>query len=291
MIKQLSYQNKTVLITGHTGFKGYWLCKMLKYLGANVVGLSDRFIFKENEEFIKDTGYRNYLINILDKDSLVKAVLEIKPDYIFHLAAQSLVRKSYKEPELTWMTNLVGTLNVINAASKLDVAPTLICATTDKVYKNEDLDLCLFLEDAALGGDDPYSASKAACEILIQSTVFGQKQNLSALGRITSVRAGNVVGGSDWSEDRLIPDIIRSSILKQPLKVRNPTAVRPWQHVLDCCYAYLLIGEYVGSHHTFNVGPSDKDFQLRECYRAGSIKTRKNIPSAGCVAIKTGNWF
>lgn len=260
MIKQLSYQDKTVLVTGHTGFKGYWLCKMLKYLGANVVGLSDRFIFKNNQEFIKGTVDRNYLIDILDKDSFTQAVLEIRPDYIFHLAAQSLVRTSYKEPELTWMTNLVGTLNVINATSKLDIAPTLICATTDKVYKNDGLELKLFMEDEALGGDDPYSASKAACEILIQSTVFGQKQNLLALGRVSSVRAGNVVGGADWSEDRLIPDIIRSRISNQPLKVRNPAAVRPWQHVLDCCYAYLLIGEYDGSYHTFNVGPSDKDF-------------------------------
>lgn len=260
MNKKLSYQDKTVLITGHTGFKGYWLCKMLKYLGANVFGLSDRFIFEDNKNLIEDTGCVNYLIDILDKESLTQAVLDIKPDYIFHLAAQSLVRTSYKEPELTWMTNLVGTLNLINAASKLEAAPALICATTDKVYKNDGLELRLFVEDEALGGDDPYSASKAACEILIQSTVFGQKQNLFPLGRLTSVRAGNVVGGADWSEDRLIPDIIRSSTSNQLLRIRNPNAVRPWQHVLDCCYAYLLIGEYSGPHHTFNVGPSDKDF-------------------------------
>ena len=260
MLKTLDYRDKTVLITGHTGFKGYWLCKILKHLGANVIGLSNEYIFKENKSFITEAVSSSYLVDILDQATLLQVLSKVNPDYIFHLAAQSLVRRSYKEPELTWMTNVVGTLNLINTSSNLDRPPVLICATTDKVYKNDDLEIRLFGEDEPLGGDDPYSASKAACEILLQSTVFRQKQKQINLGRLTSVRAGNVIGGADWSEDRIVPDIIRSIASNNSLKIRNPSSVRPWQHVLDCCSAYLFIGQYNGLHHSFNVGPSEQDF-------------------------------
>ena len=250
------YKNKTVLVTGHTGFKGYWLCNILAFLGADVVGLSDEYIFDENKSDILGAKYKSILCDILDKNKLEKVILETKPDYIFHFAAQSLVRRSFHEAELTWRVNVNGTMNVIKAAEKLNSPCVMVCATTDKVYKNDGEFGKKFHEDDPLGGDDPYSASKAACELLISSSNYCNSLNENCLLTIKTVRAGNVVGGADWSVDRIVPDLVRSVINKRDLQIRNPLAVRPWQHVLDCCAAYLEIGIYRGAQNKFNVGPT-----------------------------------
>ena len=253
------YRDKRVLVTGHTGFKGFWLCKLLKAIGAEVIGLSDSYIFPQNEELIKTAVRRSYTVDILEQRELENVILNESPDFVFHFAAQSLVRRSYVEPKLTWNVNLIGTLNVIHACQMTSRRCVLVCATTDKVYRNEGKERRYFTEQDELGGYDPYSASKAACELLINSTNFCAKSLANSDIVIKSVRAGNVVGGADWSSDRIIPDIIRATMSRETLIVRNPNAIRPWQHVLDCCVGYLKIGIYGGTHSTFNVGPSASD--------------------------------
>ena len=251
---------KKVLITGHTGFKGSWLALMLNSLGASVSGIS---LVNDNENTIyskanvSDILLKEYFIDIRNDSSLKKAIIEINPEYIFHLAAQSLVIKSYKNPIETFSTNIVGTMNLLDASLSLDSLKGISIATTDKVYKNRDLSKP-FKEDEELGGSDPYSASKAAVELLASSMAI----NMNSKGiPIATVRAGNVVGGGDWAEDRLIPDIVRALETNSELLIRYPLATRPFQHVLDCLYGYILIAErhlslrFDNVFETYNLGP------------------------------------
>jgi CDP-glucose 4,6-dehydratase len=264
----LKYKGKKVFLTGHTGFKGAWLTTWLNLLGANIKGYAlppkdDEGLFSIISEKI---NFESVIADIRDKEKLEKEILNFQPDYIFHLAAQALVRESYQIPSETFEVNAIGTANVLEAVNKLKNKCTVIVVTTDKVYENKEIDYH-YNETDELGGYDPYSASKAATEIVVSSfrhSFFNPNNYANHQKAIASVRAGNVIGGGDWSKDRLIPDIVRSLIAKEPVKVRNPKSVRPWQHVLEPLSGYLLLGlllnneplKYTGA---YNFGPLPND--------------------------------
>ncbi len=254
------WKNKKVLITGHNGFKGSWLTLWLLSLGAIISGFSkendnELDLFKELE-ISKDI--ENNILDISNKEKLFKIIKSFKPDIIFHLAAQPLVRRSYKEPSLTWLTNVFGTMNLLEGSRLLENKCAVIIVTSDKVYENKK-SIYGYKENDKLGGHDPYSSSKAACEILTSSwrdsfcgNEIYQKNNLF----IASARAGNVIGGGDWAEDRIIPDLIKASINNTPLYLRNPLATRPWQHVLEPLSGYLCLAENLFSSESRNLASS-----------------------------------
>jgi len=258
MTTQEFWQGKKVLVTGHTGFKGSWLCLWLNKLGADVSGISLEPETVPNlfEDADIQGIVNSHFCDIRDRDALEKLIKQISPDIVFHLAAQALVRKSYSIPVETFDTNFTGTLNLLDALRKSVGVKVALMITTDKVY-SDNFGAHAYSENSALGGHDPYSASKAACEIVIDCY---RKSYLSSTGPvIASVRAGNVIGGGDWSEDRLIPDAIRAWDSGSQLEIRMPNAVRPWQHVLDPLYGYLKLAEAMWSDSKFadswNVGP------------------------------------
>lgn len=245
-IKMLEiYQHKKVFITGHTGFKGSWLTAFFDHLGIENHGYSLAPETTPNHFSLLEKEEHGSFANILDKEKLNNAVAGVKPDVIFHLAAQALVRPSYTDPVNTYETNVIGTLNVLEAARNCPSVKAIVLITTDKVYENKEWDKP-YNETDVLGGYDMYSSSKACCEILINSyrnsffnlADYGLKHNLL----MASVRAGNVIGGGDWSADRLLPDIVKATSQNEKVQIRNPLSVRPWQHVLDCLYGYILIG-------------------------------------------------
>ena len=248
MIDKNFWQNKRVLITGHTGFKGSWLSLWLNRLGAEVHGISlpadsENCLFIQAK--IESIMSSNNFCDICNLNKLNKFVESIKPEIVFHLAAQPLVIQSYIYPIETWNTNVIGSLNLLESLKFLNDKCAVIMITTDKVYENKEWDFG-YREDDKLGGKDPYSASKAACEIAISSwresfcgSKFNQNPNIS----IASARSGNVIGGGDWAKDRIIPDAIRSLQSRKVIQIRNPTATRPWQHVLDPLSGYLLLAE------------------------------------------------
>jgi CDP-glucose 4,6-dehydratase len=235
------YSGKRVLVTGHTGFKGAWLCEWLLGLGADVYGLAlpalkpSLFFALELERRMKHT-----IEDIRDAAEIEATIHELRPDFIFHLAAQALVRTSYREPLATFATNTLGTAHVLEAVRAAKLACTVVVVTTDKCYENDGR-ARNFKESDPLGGHDPYSASKAAAEIVVASyrdSFFAHGIDV-ALG---SARAGNVVGGGDWAEDRIVPDCVRALSAGKPVPVRNPDYTRPWQHVLEPLGGYLLLG-------------------------------------------------
>ena len=235
------YNNKRVLITGHTGFKGSWLCLWLKHLGAKISGVALKPDTKPNHWELLNLDVDSSIQDIRDKFALSDLVNSYNPEIIFHLAAQPLVRRSYTEPLNTWETNVLGTVNLLDICRNLSDLKAVIVITTDKCYRNLETSKP-YSESDPLGGNDPYSASKAATEMVVESyrkSFFNNKND----ALIASARAGNVIGGGDWSVDRLIPDIIRSFDNNSPLQIRNPNATRPWQHVLEPLYGYLLLGE------------------------------------------------
>ena len=254
------FKNKKVLITGNTGFKGTWLTHFHILFGSKILGISNNFV--SNPSIFKilktDKKIKNKKIDILDFKNLKKNIVAFKPNYIFHLAAQSLVSYSHKYPKETFETNFNGTLNILEIAKNLKSLKGIIIVTSDKCYdinhKKKKIS-----ESDPLGGNDPYSSSKGSTEILLKPYfhIF-RKKNIA----ISSVRAGNVIGGGDWGKDRLIPDIIRSIKNKKELIVRNPNHIRPWQHVFDCLNGYVLLmtkqvqnpKKYSGS---YNIGPNN----------------------------------
>lgn len=257
------YKNKKVLITGHTGFKGSWLTLWLNNLGAEVIGYS----LPPNTEpsMFNSLNLQEKCINIFgdirDREHLNSIFTQYKPDMVFHLAAQPLVRLSYFEPLHTYEINVIGTLNVLEAARSCSSIKAFVNVTTDKCYENKELNYA-YKEDDKLGGYDIYSSSKACSEILTASyrSSFLQNGNSFALA---SARAGNVIGGGDWSMDRLVPDCIRFINENKPVELRNPHAIRPWQHVLEPLGAYLLLAQKLFLHGTkysqgFNFGPDEK---------------------------------
>lgn len=237
------YQGKSVLVTGHTGFKGSWLSIWLQQLGAAVHGLSLQPDSQPNlfeEARVAEGLSSNFIGDIRDASFVQRVFEQSRPDMVFHLAAQPLVRRSYAEPDDTFTTNFNGTLNVLEAMRLRGKPCTAVMVTTDKVYRNVE-QVWGYRESDPLGGDDPYSASKAACETVIHSY---QRSFFQADGRIraASARGGNVVGGGDWSVDRIIPDMVRALQENKALEVRSPLSVRPWQHVLDLLNGYLQLG-------------------------------------------------
>lgn len=249
---------KRVLITGHTGFKGGWLAIWLQRLGADITGISrppnttpSLFELAQVAQ-----GMTSHICDIRDAASLAVLINAARPEVVFHLAAQPLVRASYREPLSTFSTNIMGTANVLDALRGLSGARVAVMVTTDKVYRNQEHHLP-YREDDKLGGYDPYSASKAASEIVIASyrDAYLKEQRLA----VASARAGNVIGGGDWSEDRLIPDAVRAWGNGQPLAVRNFQASRPWQHVLEPLSGYLTLAQKLWQQPelagSYNFGP------------------------------------
>ena len=260
------YKGKRVLITGHTGFKGSWLSIWLKSLGAIVIGYGldpytqeDNFVITNlKDEIIDIRG------DIRDSEKLEEVFAKYKPEIVFHLAAQALVRQSYTNPKETYETNVMGTLNVLECIRNSNTVKVAIMITTDKCYKNLE-QIWGYREDDPMGGYDPYSSSKGCAEILIDSyrNSFMNPKDYETHGKaIATVRAGNVIGGGDWSRDRIIPDCIRALKGNMDIEIRSPKAIRPWQHVLEPLSGYLLLASLMYADGTsycsgWNFGPND----------------------------------
>lgn len=255
------WQGKRVLITGHTGFKGAWATRMLVHLGAEVHGLalapeSDLSLFA----MLGDGNLASSTIgDITHRETVNRVVAETSPQIVLHMAAQSLVRRSYREPVETFSTNVMGTVQLLDALRGLNGGKrTVLIVTTDKVYENQE-DGRAFTESDRLGGHDPYAASKVAAEIAV--TAFNRSYFSSGGVALATARGGNVIGGGDFSEDRLLPDMVRAEMAGTPLKLRNPQATRPWHHVLDCLAGYLAyiraLSEGREMPGSLNFGPID----------------------------------
>jgi CDP-glucose 4,6-dehydratase len=263
-----TYKGKKVFLTGHTGFKGAWMLKTLALLGAEIKGYAlepqtpnDLFHLIDGEKLCESV-----IADLRDKKRLETEIVAFQPDFVFHLAAQPLVRLSYEIPAETFEVNVVGTANVLDGVKLLQKKCSVVLITTDKVYHNNEWSYP-YRENDRLGGYDPYSASKACAELLIDSyrnSFFNSKDYEKHLKGIAVARAGNVIGGGDWSKDRLIPDIVRSLMANKPVAVRNPNAVRPWQHVLEPVVGYLSLGMHLENQpvsfaQAYNFGPQSED--------------------------------
>lgn len=265
------WHNRRVLITGHTGFKGSWLCVALGQLGADIygIGLEPQQSRQNYPALFESLGLqesmgsnRSLLLDINDTDQLEAAINEIQPDIVFHLAAQPLVRLSYKDPATTWQSNVMGTLNLLERLRQINHRCAVVIISTDKVYANQGWDWG-YRESDQLGGHDPYSASKAAMELLVDSwrqSFCGPADHQTPHLLIATARAGNVIGGGDWAEDRIIPDAIDCLSNSKAILARNPKATRPWQHVLEPLCGYQMLAEKLyttGEHYSsaFNFGP------------------------------------
>lgn len=257
------YKDKRVLVTGHTGFKGSWLALWLTALGAKVCGYSldpntIPSMFKELG--IENKIEKSVIGDILDYEKLNKTINEFQPNMVFHLAAQPIVRLSYSEPVLTYKTNVIGSLNVLEAARHCKSVKAFVNVTTDKCYENKEITRG-YKENDPMGGYDMYSSSKGCVEIMSSSFRRSFLQNEDSMAMATA-RAGNVIGGGDWAQDRLIPDCIRAINENKDIEIRNPVAVRPWQHVLEPLSGYLLLGQKLieeGKKYAegFNFGPNE----------------------------------
>ena len=237
------WNNRRVVVTGHTGFKGAWLTLWLNSMGASICGISLEPEKQPGllEQFRLTGEIDHHIQDIRDLPRLAPIIKEFAPEVLIHLAAQPLVRRSYQEPVNTWTTNVIGTINILEALKQVSNPVSVVVATTDKVYSNNEWEFS-YRENDPLGGHDPYSASKAAAEIAVnswRSSFFGDHNKIA----VATARAGNVVGGGDFSDDRIVPDIIRSLEQGQPVLVRNPNATRPWQHVLEPLSGYLVLAE------------------------------------------------
>lgn len=248
-----------VLITGHTGFKGAWLTRILNHAGAKVFGVA---LPPESGSIYMRTPELNFanqkFVDVCNRKKISKFIYKSAPDVIIHMAAQPLVRRSYREPVETFETNVMGTAHILDAALHLENLKGVVVVTTDKVYKNVEKSEG-YIEAEALGGTDPYSASKSAAEMVINAwqNIAQSSTNI----RIVAARSGNVIGGGDHAEDRLLPDLIRGFRKNEKVIIRNPQSLRPWQHVLDPLFGYLMIASRILKHQTlssaYNFGPRD----------------------------------
>jgi CDP-glucose 4,6-dehydratase len=287
-MKHIAFENifldKTVLVTGHTGFIGSWLVTWLIHLGAKVIGISlepstSPSLYESNglKDFVID--YRSDVRNYSEMNKIIQ---KHRPEFIFHLAAQSLVLTSYKEPMDTFSINMMGTANILEALRRFDSTTVFINFTSDKCYENKEMDYS-YNENDKLGGHDPYSASKACSEIITNSfrkSFFENKENQIS---ISTIRSGNVIGGGDWAENRLIPDCIRHFDKKQKIIIRHPKSIRPWQHVFEPISGMLLLAfnmkkNPTGFNESWNIGPIFTNIMVKEI-------VEKLIQKLGC-----GSW-
>jgi CDP-glucose 4,6-dehydratase len=263
------YRDRRVFVTGHTGFKGSWLTQWLLELGAQIRGYS---LLAPSEPSLfavlrLERDIDSVIADIRDGERIRKAMNEFKPEVVFHLAAQPLVRVSYEEPRLTYETNVIGTLSVYEAVRSCESVRAVVSVTTDKCYENQEW-LWGYREDDLLGGYDPYSSSKACAELMTRAyrnsffnpRSYGHSHRVA----IATARAGNVIGGGDWAKDRLLPDAVRSIMADEPVRIRNPKAIRPWQHVLEPLSGYLRLAEILlrdgtGFGDAWNFGPDESD--------------------------------
>ena len=240
------YNNKRVLITGHTGFKGSWLALWLSQMGAKITGYSLQPPTEPNHFYLLSMGINSIIGDIRDTDKLKQVFKEQQPEIVFHLAAQPIVRLSYKDPVETFTSNVMGTVNVLEASRESGTVRAIVNVTSDKCYENREWPRG-YREMDSLGGYDPYSASKGCAELITscwRNSFFNLKDYGSAHHTLlASGRAGNVIGGGDWAIDRLIPDIVRSVEQNEKVKIRNPHAIRPWQHVLEPLSGYLILAQ------------------------------------------------
>jgi CDP-glucose 4,6-dehydratase len=263
-----TYSGKKVFLTGHTGFKGSWMLKTLSLLGAEIKGYALEPNTKDDLfHLINGNSICNSVIaDLRDKKRLEKEIIDFQPDFVFHLAAQPLVRLSYDIPAETFEVNVIGTANVLDGVRLLKNKCDVVLITTDKVYHNNEW-IYPYRENDRLGGYDPYSASKACAELLIDSyrnSFFNNKTYDTHNKSIAVARAGNVIGGGDWSKDRLIPDVAKAFASEKPVIIRNPNSVRPWQHVLEPVVGYLLLGANLAKkplefNQAYNFGPHLSD--------------------------------
>lgn len=259
------WKGKKVFITGHTGFKGSWLSLWLQSMGAEIKGFSLAPHTSPSLFYEANVGEKMESVfgDIRDKDCVFDSMIQFNPDVIFHMAAQPLVRASYREPIDTYSTNIMGTLNVLEGARYCSNLKAVVNVTTDKCYANNEWDWG-YRENEPMGGFDPYSSSKACSELVTSAyrSSFFKKSGIA----VATARAGNVIGGGDWSEDRLIPDILNAFVNKKPVVIRNPNSIRPWQHVLEPLSGYLILAEklFVNGQsfaEGWNFGPYDQDVQ------------------------------
>lgn len=294
-------RGRKVFITGHTGFTGGWACLWLRSLGATVAGYSlppdtTPSLFAAADIASEVLGTFG---DISDYEPLLEAMRGFEPELVLHLAAQPLVRRSYREPLRTFLVNAQGTAHVLEAARSIGSVRGVVCVTTDKVYRNNEWPWP-YRENDPLGGKDPYSASKAAAEMVIQSYAVSYPFSKGEGPAVAIARGGNIVGGGDWSEDRLIPDFVRSVVASTPLTLRYPDATRPWQHVLALVHGYLLLmSKLVGPKaqefaRAWNLGPQDpKQYSVREVLELMSSEWRRPplefmnspLPEAGALAL------
>jgi CDP-glucose 4,6-dehydratase len=256
-----SFNGARVLVTGHTGFKGAWLTAWLKQLGATVVGIAlDPPTTPSHFAAAKMTdGMTDLRIDIRNQASLEDAILSAQPDFVFHLAAQALVKRSYEDPLETWQTNVLGTLHLLEALRKLDKSCAAVIITSDKCYDNVEW-VWGYRETDAMGGPDPYSASKGAAELAIRSHIKSYFPEATSNVRIASARAGNVIGGGDWAVNRIVPDCVKAWSTNTIVQLRNPHSTRPWQHVLEPLSGYLSLAIALSQRselhgEPFNFGP------------------------------------
>lgn len=273
------WKNKKVFITGHTGFKGGWLSLWMQNLGAEVMGYSLVPLKKPNffEAAEVKKGIKSVIGDIVDLENLKKTLKQFQPHIIFHLAAQPIVHTSYKNPIETFSVNVMGTANILEAARSINSVKSIVCVTTDKCYANREW-VWPYREDDPLGSDNPYAASKSCAELVIASYQTSFKLP------VASARAGNVIGGGDWGEYRLIPDIIDSIYSKKPLKIRNPNSIRPWQFVLDPLQGYVTLAQKLYESpdkyaEAWNFGPDSE-----------SISVAKVVKLMFSLAKKAENW-
>ena len=253
-----AYRNRRVLLTGHTGFKGSWLALWLSRLGADVIGASLAPPTTPNHWDLLGLDIADRRVDIRDEQAMMRLVKEHEPEIVFHLAAQPLVRYSYAAPVETWASNVMGTCHMLEACRNTPSVRAIVAVTTDKCYENREW-IWGYRESDRLGGYDPYSASKAGAE-LVAACYRASFFSLGSAPLLATARAGNVIGGGDWSQDRLIPDLVRATEARVSLEVRSPNATRPWQHVLESLTGYLLLGErLLGGERQFaeawNFGP------------------------------------
>ncbi len=269
MLDEKFYKGKRILVTGHTGFKGTWLCKMLLHFGAEVTGIALSPI--TNPSLFNLIGLDKTMTSIMedirDLDSLMRVFDNVQPEMVFHLAAQPLVRYGYENPVVTYETNVMGTVNILECIRRHDSVKSVVNVTTDKVYLNREWEWG-YRENEELNGYDPYSNSKSCSELVTSSYIksFFQDRTIS----VSTARAGNVIGGGDFSANRIIPDCVRAAIGNGTIHIRQPHSIRPYQHVLEPLYVYLMIAEkqYKDSKYAgcYNVGPEEQD-----CMETGDL--------------------